>query len=296
VKHPARSASLGALGVLILCLVPSSVSDREDPGAPTTTVSHTCDERFLKADGTPWVCTFDDEFDGTELDRSRWVPQVQFTTGPPDSYACYRDDPDNIAVADGSLDLTVRQEDTAAPCPAAPTMPPTSYTAGMVTTYYHFSQQYGRFEARVKVAATREPGLQEDFWLWPDVRVPSGDTWPAAGEIDVVETYSSYPDLAIPFLHYTATDNGGPVPGTNTARDCPAARGVWNTYTLEWAPDRLQIWVNGRSCLLNTSGDAAFQKPYILALTAALGVDANAYRGGPTLPATMSVDYVRVWR
>ena len=56
-------------------------------------------------------------------------------------------------------------------------------------------------------------------------------------------------------------------PGLNTAWDCVAQRGEYNTYTLEWTATRLEIKVNGTTCLVNTSGDPAFQKPYIVALT-----------------------------
>jgi beta-glucanase (GH16 family) len=165
----------------------------------------------------------------------------------------------------------------------------------MVTTYRLFSQQYGRFEARIKNTATTVPGLQETFWLWPDDRYNTA-YWPLAGEIDISETYSQYPDLAIPFLHYTANDNGGPIPGTNTAWNCTAQRGVYNTFALEWTATRLEIFVNGTSCLVNTSGDPAFKKPYIVALTQLLGVGGNALRATTPLPATMSIDYVRVWQ
>ena len=116
------------------------------------------------------------------------------------------------------------------------------------------------------------------------------------GTYDIVETYSLYPDLAIPFLHYTYYDNWGPYPGLNTAWDCPAARGVWNTYVLEWTATKLEIFVNGRSCLVNTSGDPAFQKPYILVFSSLLGVGTNALTPKTPIPATMRVDWVKAWR
>lgn len=68
-----------------------------------------------------------------------------------------------------------------------------------------------------------------------------------------------------------------------------------NTYTLEWTPSRLEILVNGKSCLVNTTGDPAFQRQYIVALTSALGVSTNALVPSTPIPATKSVDYVRVW-
>ena len=84
--------------------------------------------------------------------------------------------------------------------------------------------------------------------------------------------------------------------GTNTAWNCAAQRGVYNTYTLIWGSNRLEIQVNGKTCLVNTSADAAFQKPYIMALTQALGAAGNEYDGRAPIPATMNVDYVKVWK
>jgi beta-glucanase (GH16 family) len=223
------------------------------------------------------------------------VPQTNFITGDPEgSYACYRDHPDNLAVGNGVLRLTVRKEPAPVAC-AHPGMAPSQFTSGGVMTYHLFSQRYGRFEARLKNTATTSPGLQEAFWLWPDDRQNIPVYWPEAGEIDIIETYSQYPNHAIPFLHYTYNDNGGPIPGTNTAWDCLAARGEWNTYALEWTANRLEIFVNGRSCLVNTSGDPAFQRRYIMALTQGLGVGTNGYTATTTTPASLLVDYVRVW-
>jgi beta-glucanase (GH16 family) len=262
------------------------------PTATTSPQPDACGTPLAKPDGSSWQCTFVDDFGGTALDRTKWLPQTNLAHGSDAALSCFVDDPANVAVADGSLRLTVRPAATPINCNGKTA----GYTAGGVSTYDRFGQQYGRFEARMKVAATREVGLQEAFWLWPDARVASTAYWPAAGEIDIAETYSQYPDLAIPFLHYTWYDNWGPVPGVNTAWTCAASRGVWNTYTLLWDATRLEILVNGKTCLVNTSGDPAFQKPYIVALSQFLGGAANSFTGAAPMPATTEVDYVKVWR
>jgi beta-glucanase (GH16 family) len=265
---------------------------------PALGPSDACGPQPLKADGTRWSCTFNDDFAGTTLDRTKWVPQTIFSTGsfPFGPYACYYDDPSVVSVSSGALHLTVRSLAPPQPCSAAIPLLPTSYGAGMVSTYHLFSQQYGRFEARFRNTKTNQPGLQEAWWLWPDDREGPLATFPLAGEIDIVETYSQYPGLGIPFLHYTANDNGGPVPGLNTSWDCLAERGEWNTYTLVWTATSMEALVNGERCLLNTSGNTAFMKKYILNLTQALGTGANSYTGTAPLPATMDIDYVRVWQ
>jgi beta-glucanase (GH16 family) len=252
-----------------------------------------CGARPRKADGSSWSCTFDDEFNGTSLDRTKWTPQTQFVTGSTEVYACYRDDPANVNVAGGVLNLNLVRLDAPAPCPLG--WADTDLMSGGVSSWHLFSQQYGRFEARIKNTATTAPGLHEAFWLWPDNRYSTID-WPTSGEIDIVETYSSAPTLAIPFFHYSA-DALGMQLGVNT-NGCAAARGVWNTYTLEWTASRLEVFVNGKSCLVNTSGDAAFRKRYILTLTQGMGpFDAGNMPNADTpFPASMQVDYVHVWQ
>lgn len=288
--------------IVVAVIVLASAATGAGESAPSgvkapTQPSDGCGQPSLRSSAHPWVCTFDDEFDGVSLDWTRWWPQTSgFSTGSADRGACYVADPANVSVGGGSLNLTVRELPEPEPCQSDPSRGASSYTSGMVSTYHRFSQQYGRFEARVKVSAASAPGLQESFWLWPDDRVASAVRWPEAGEIDVIETYSVVPHVGIPYLHYTETDNGGAIDGTNTAWDCAAQRGVFNTYTLEWTPTELKILVNGRVCLVNTSGDPAFRKPYIVAFTQALGNGANSYDGRAELPATMSIDYVRVWK
>jgi beta-glucanase (GH16 family) len=256
-----------------------------------------CGPRPLEDQQARWTCTFHDDFDGTALDQSRWRTVTQFASANfVGAGACYLDDPSVVSVAGGALHLSVRALPAPMVCPSGSPVLFSSYAAGMVSTWGLFSQQYGRFEARLRSAAVTGPGLQEAFWLWPDSRYGADHPWPASGEIDVAETYSVRPDLAVPYLHYTADDNGGPLPGTNTAWDCTAWRGGWHTYTLEWSPSRLRLWVDGRSCLTNTSGDAAFDKRYVVNLTAALGITDNTYAGGFAMPSTMDVDYVRVWQ
>ncbi len=144
----------------------AAVEPEPEPESPVSTPDDACGPQFTKADGTPWVCTLAEDFEGTDLNRSLWVPQTIFATGSVAAWACYLDDPSVISVHDGALHLGVRKLDEPMLCPGNQDQP-TSYAAGMVSTYRLFSQQFGRFEARVKNSATTAPGLHEAFWLWP---------------------------------------------------------------------------------------------------------------------------------
>lgn len=246
----------------------------------------------MSADGHEWQCTFDDEFNGTSLDRTKWYVQTGFVTGNPHQhlYACTVDDPRYISVSDGALHLTMDRVSKPVRCPG---YPDSHYEAPTIATYHTFSQQYGRIEVRSRAQATTAPGVQESVWLWPDDRyVKASDR--TKGEIDIAEQYANYPQIAVPFLH--ADSIGDPKPGNNTAYTCVAPRGEWNTYVFTSTPTSLSISVNGIECLTNTDGDPIFKKRYIVMLTQALGISTNSPTAETDFPTTMDVDYVRAWK
>src|SRR4051794_34232681 len=71
----------------------------------------TCGSALIKkSTGGYWQCTFADEFDGSALNRNKWVPQRTDSSGFWDGTACYVDDPQNVAVSNGTLKLTARKE------------------------------------------------------------------------------------------------------------------------------------------------------------------------------------------
>lgn len=252
-----------------------------------------CGGPIAKDGGGHWQCVGADHFDGDAINPHLWTALEQ--PGKDTRIACNLDSPKTVAVRDGRLRLTVRPAHGRLKCPKAADGTRAKYASGSVSTIGKFTRQYGRFEARIRAEATQEPGLQETFWMWP---APGQDDlqWPAAGEIDVSETYSRYHQLSVPYLHYNHDDNGGPVPGLNTAWDCYAQRGSWHTYALEWTADSLAFFVDGKECLVNTDGASSFRKRFFINLTQLIGRGNNAYDGSAPLPATMEVAYVKVWR
>ncbi len=242
---------------------------------------------------TNYKCALVENFDGDTLNRDLWYVMDGTTEGA----ACTADSPETVSVSGGELRLTAQPESADAPCPQPKKGARATYVTGSINTFGKWSQQYGRFEARMKSQVATVPGAHEAFWLWPDIRYSSVASWPASGEIDVVENYAAYPDLAIPFLHYTAWDNGGPIPGLNTSWTCAAPRGEWHTYVLEWTSAKLVIKVDGKTCLTNTLGASSFRKPFIMALSQLLDTTgANKLVDGAAVPTTLEVDYVKVWQ
>ncbi|HVT41462.1 MAG TPA: glycoside hydrolase family 16 protein [Acidimicrobiales bacterium] len=248
-------------------------------------------------DGQLWQCTFDDEFNGTSLDASKWTAQQTANSGYHSGPECFMDDPANVSESGGTLNLTAEQT---APftCDTPFLAYQTQYTSGMVSTYQHFSQAFGLFEVRAKDSGTTEQGLQSSFWLYPETL--SYGAWPASGEIDIAELFSEYPQLAIPYLHYNGSSSDPDATNDHCVIGDP---GQFHTYAVEWTPSSMSFLYDGATCLTDhwnpqspLENPAPFDRPFFICLTQALGITTNSFVAGSTpLPATTSVDWVRVW-
>jgi beta-glucanase (GH16 family) len=268
----------------------------------------------LKADGTAGDCTFDDEFNGTSVDRTKWTVQTTAASGFHSGAECFVDSSNNLAVSSGTLKLTVRKESKPFTCTSPHGSYTTQYNSGTVNGYGKFAQTYGRFEIRARVPATAVKGLQETLWLWPVNQFKYGP-WPASGEIDFAEFYSKYQGWNIPYLHYpllqstvnwttnTNVYTALPSPYNQPGRTCSFRPTDFNTYTVLWQPGRITLQVNQQNCIVdnyapsNANSPAPFDQPFFIAMTQALGIGDNAYVDGTTpLPATTEIDYVRIWK
>jgi beta-glucanase (GH16 family) len=254
-----------------------------------------------------WQCTFDDEFNGSSLDASKWQPQLTsmsgYTTGAAPDFVCYVDNPQTISESGGTLNLSVVQTPTPQTCGQTQTQ----YEGGMVSSYEIFNQRYGFFEARAKLPASALDGLQETLWLYPENETLFGP-FPDSGEIDYGEFYSEFPTTDIPVVHFPGSQNDPNATNDYCAIAGMATAGQFNTYALLWTPTTITAYFNGMPCITDTyapyvlSPDAApgpFNQPFFMAFTSALGYGSDSPVGqdmSQELPATMSIDWMRVWQ
>ncbi len=226
--------------------------------------------RPVGTDAGPWRLVFDSEFDGTSLDTAQWSTGwfgSGLTTGASSSeQECY--DPARVSVAHGGLELTAVAR--AERCGGA-TRP---YASGMVTTDGKFSFTYGYMEARIWLPAGSH-GIADWPAFWAD-----GQNWPTTGEVDAVEGLGG---RACAHFHNPA---GGP--GT-----CATGRyaGGWHTFAADWAPGSVTYYYDGIRLWRDVSGITSAPMYLILDLAVSSTVTPPA-----TVPATMRVDYVRVWK
>jgi hypothetical protein len=217
-----------------------------------------------------WTLEFDDEFSGSSLDTSKWSTGWfgSGITGPLGSGALECFDPAQVSVAAGELDVTM----TANPeyC-GGQTRP---YASGIVTTNGKFDFTYGFTEVRAWVPGTG--GVIAD---WPDIWT-DGQSWPTDGEDDIMEGLQGH---ACWHFHYTT----GNAPGSCSSG---AFTGGWHTFGADWEPGIVTYYYDGTE--VGTITDGITGAPMYLLIS--LGAD-NTY-GGPVGPATLRVDYVRVWQ
>jgi beta-glucanase (GH16 family) len=171
-----------------------------------------------------------------------------------------------VSVSNGSLNLTaVAKSETC----GGDTRP---YASGVVTTNGLFSFTYGYIEARIWLPGSGSIVDWPAFWA-------DGQSWPTDGEIDVMEGIKG---AACAHFHNSAGAIGGCAKGTCT--------GGWHTFAADWEPGSLTFYYDGTKLLQDTSGITS--APMYLILN--LAVDSSM--GTDSAPATMQVDYVRVWQ
>lgn len=197
----------------------------------------------------------------------------------------YTDHPDNVGLdGNGHLALTARRSTDG------------QITSARIDTNGSIAFTFGRAEARIALPAGA--GLHPAFWLLGANLDQVG--WPAAGEIDVIETLNQVTEWhSTVHAPQTGTERGqqmsatGPVP-------FPLA-GVFRTYWVERTPGRIVTGVDDTTLLtvtpLNLEEGAAwvFDAPFHLLLNLAVGGDWPGPADESTpFPATMLIDWVRV--
>ncbi|MBM0125829.1 glycoside hydrolase family 16 protein [Pimelobacter simplex] len=301
--HARRIAAVAALAALAAGLqpAPAAPAARAQGGTPhpvrqVADPVDACGTRPLRADGSYYACTFHDEFDGTTLDRTRWMAQDTKLTGVfTGQGGCYLDNSRTIAVGGGSLRLTATIRDQLFVCQSPYAPFPTNSEVSTVATISRFTQTHGRFSARVRFSPST--GGHAAFWLYPQVQTYG--RWPLSGEVDIAEWFGNDPSHVYPSLHYFGEERA-----RSTGRTCPGptASTGFHTYTVEWTPTIMRFSYDDQLCWshawtpTNVRPPAPFDKPFYIVLTQIWGTGSAARTATSPRTATMVVDWVRAWR
>jgi len=203
----------------------------------------------------------------------------------------YTDRPENVTIQNGVLLITAREE----------SFEGSQYTSARLLTKDLFEQQYGRFEARIRLPWGQ--GIWPAFWmLGADI---DENPWPGAGEIDIMEYRGQEPSVLIGSVHGPGYSAGNAISKEFTLENDRFDTG-FHIFGIEWGPDFINFYVD--DILYNqitpddvdeeTNGEGTwvFNKPFYILMNVAVG---GTFVGSPNaetqFPQTMLVDYVRVY-
>lgn len=173
--------------------------------------------------------------------------------------------------------------------------------SGRVYAHENQGWLYGIFEARIKLPKGK--GTWPAFWMMPCNNDFGANPWPKCGEIDIMEEVGVNPNYTSSSLH---TEKFNHVMGTQITkeRQTAGAEDGFHIYRLEWTPDYIKTYVDGKELLnfnndgKNDVGSWPFNKPFYVILNLAWGGDWGGMKGvdESALPVQMEVDYVRVFQ
>ena len=231
----------------------------------------------LYVEGNAYSLTFEDEFEGTELDTTKWERCPEWKR---QDLNCYWDDECSVVNGDGTLSIRSEYRDGI-------------YYMGAIRSKNKFSQTYGYFEVRCTLNTI--PGYWTAFWLMGE-NVGNVDGSGVDGtEIDIME--SAYFGTAINHaFHWDGYAENHSSIGTNT-KNGEVYDGKYHTFSLLWTEEEYIYYIDGKECWRTNAKEAGgvCQAPLYLKFTAetgswtALALDVNKF------PTSVYVDYIRVY-
>ncbi len=243
-----------------------------------------------------WQLVWQDEFDGAageSVDLTNW--NFDIGNGCDEAAGCgwgnaelqyYTNRPENISMdGQGNLAIVARSENFGG----------AAYTSARITTKDKFDQQYGRFEARIKMPWG--PGIWPAFWmLGSNIDLVE---WPQCGEIDIVEYRGQEPNLVHGSVHGPGYSGGNPVTKLfgfeNDRFDTD-----FHVFAVEWGENYIDYLVDDTRYFRiepeDASGEWVFDQPFYMLLNVAVGGNFVGFPApGTEFPQTMLVDYIRVY-
>lgn len=250
-----------------------------------------CDGELNK-DG--WRLVWQDEFDGDQIDRSKWGYQTGGTGFGNNESQYYTKNPANAYVNNSRLVIKAIKE----PYGGKP------YTSAKLTTQGKADWTYGRFEIRARLPEGK--GIWPAIWMMPTDMEKYGG-WPSCGEIDIMEYLGHEKNKVYGTIHM---GNPHTYKGGNLVLKEGDFSNSFHEFALEWTPTEMRWYVDGQlyhrdsEWFTQANGNstkkaypAPFDRPFYLQINLAVGGNWPGYPDDSTLfPQSFEIDYVRVYQ
>lgn len=228
-----------------------------------------------------------DEFDYTGLPNSQyWNMETGGGGWGNNELQYYTNREANAKVANGVLTITALKEDYGG----------RNYTSARITTQNKFDFKYGKIEAKIKLPYGQ--GLWPAFWMLGDNI--NSVSWPACGEIDVMEMVggTGKDNKAHSTLHWD--NNGHQSYGESYTLSSGILADEFHVFSMEWDDQRIVSYIDDIQYFaidITPSFLSEFHNNFFIIMNVAVG---GIWPGSPNattvFPQTMEVDYVRVYQ
>ncbi|MBD2716368.1 glycoside hydrolase family 16 protein [Microvirga sp. STR05] len=162
------------------------------------------------------------------------------------------------------------------------------------------SLTYGRVEVRAQLPSAR--GIWPAIWMLPDEWKYGDKSWPANGEIDIMEYVGYRPAIVQASTHckkyYFRTNNQ-----KTDSISVPTATTAYHVYAMEWTPETISVFVDSKLYFTSRNEHTGWEAwpwdhPFHLLLNVAVGGDWGGKKGidEAAFPQQMLVDYVRFYK
>lgn len=236
-----------------------------------------------------------DEFDGSEVDTSKWSFQTGAHGWGNNEWQDYQPfGSGNAVIKDGVLHISAKLEGEGQQVG--------DYTSTRLNSRKSFT--YGRLEIRAKMPDYKGPGIWPALWMLGENIREIG--WPSSGEIDIMEYISSKPDSVLVTIHSDANNH---IDGTQISSGfvaLPTIEEEFHNYGILWAEDKLEFYIDDIDNILlsiprpenPTQENWPFSKPHYFLMNIAVGGNLGGLEGvdDSIFPAVMQVDHVKVWQ
>jgi beta-glucanase (GH16 family) len=240
------------------------------------------------------VYTFDttpswsDEFDTDGApDPTKWNYDTGGSGWGNNELEYYTNSTNNAGITNGILSITARKESIGG----------MNYSSARMVSKTPETLLYGRIEVKAKLPSGR--GTWPAIWMLPNDYAYG--SWPASGEIDIMEMVGYDPNN-VHFSIHDQTNFGGN--SKTSTYNIPTASSDYHLYRVDWTPDAVTGYYDNVQVFTfanDKQGNFAtwpFDKPFHIMLNLAIGGNWGGIDGvdDTIFPTAMQVDYVRYYK
>jgi beta-glucanase (GH16 family) len=222
-----------------------------------------------------------DEFNANGApDPSKWGYDIGAGGWGNNELEYYTNRLENAVVSGGVLKINAIRENFSG----------SNFTSARLVSKDKFSFKYGKVEVSAKLPAG--VGTWPAIWmLGTDISTVS---WPACGEIDIMEHVGKDLNKIYATLHYPGRSGGSADGNTKIISN---ATTEFHKYSLDWSPTAIKIYVDDQ--LIHTVPNSAaipFNHDFFFILNVAMGGNFAGLVDAAFTNASMEIDYIRVYQ